>query len=199
MIKTITLLPILAFVLTLSGCLSTPSKPVSIVDWQQFLMRQTSLTEWRMTAKLGYQSPQDSGSAWLEWQQQQRYFDIHLSGPFGAGATRIKGEPEYVVMSQPGKEQEFAASSDDLTQQLLGLPLPVNALTYWLRGIPDPNSESSERSMNADGTMASLAQDNWTLQFSRYNQQGRWLLPSRISGQSGALSFKLIIKEWAPQ
>jgi outer membrane lipoprotein LolB len=184
--------------LLLTGCPSTPIKHAPINNWDLFNHQQRLLTQWHLAAKLGYQSPNDSGSAWLEWHQQQRHFDIHLSGPFGAGATRLKGNPEYVVMSQPGKEQLIAASSAELTQYLLGLPLPVEALTYWVRGIPSPTLQVNDRSINQDGTLATLSQDNWQLEFSRYAQYGDWILPGKLSGKNGELSFKLIIKEWLP-
>jgi outer membrane lipoprotein LolB len=182
----------------LSGCPSTPIQHAPINNWDLFANKQSQLTHWQLEAKLGYQSPNDSGSAWLEWQQQQRHFDVHLSGPFGAGATRLKGDPEYVVMTQPGKEDLIAASSEELTGHLLGLPLPVEALTYWVRGIPSPSLHISDRSMNQDGTLATLTQGNWQLEFSRYAQHGDWVLPSKLSGKNGELSFKLIIKEWLP-
>jgi len=184
--------------LLLSGCSNTLIQHVPINNWELFINKQSQLIQWQLEAKLGYRSPNDSGSAWLEWQQQNRHFDVHLSGPFGTGATRLKGDPDYVVMTQPGKDELIAATSEELIGHLLGLPLPIEALTYWVRGIPSPSLQISERAMNKDGTLAALTQGNWQLEFSRYAQYGDWVLPSKLSGKNGELGFKLIIKEWLP-
>lgn len=182
--------------LALSACTIQPRAPTTqVTDWQRFVDRQQRLTRWHMEAKLGYQAPQDSGSALVVWQQNQRHFDVHLSGPFGSYATRISGEPNRVVMRR-GDEQRLATSSEALTEQLLGLPLPVETLTYWVRGIPAPAIPIAGRTHNAAGALATLSQAGWDLEFSRYNETDGWLLPGKIAGRRGNLSFKLIVKRW---
>ncbi len=187
---------LIAVLMALSACTLQPVvKPAQISDWQDFVDHQTLLTQWRIQAKLGYRAPGDSGSALLEWHQNQHHFDVHLSGPFGAYATRISGDPEHVIL-QRGDEQHFATSSADLTRQLLGLPLPVEALTWWVRGIPTPDQPVDKRTHSDTGTLSFLSQAGWDLEFSRYENINGWLLPGKISGQQGDLSFKLIINKW---
>ena len=182
--------------LALCACTLQPRvETAAISDWQRFVDRQQLLDQWHLEAKLGYRATADSGSALVDWRQRQRHFEVHLSGPFGAYATRISGEPERVVMRR-GDEEQWATSSERLTRQLLGLPLSVEALTYWVRGIPAPTEPVAGRTHNDSGTLATLSQAGWELEFSRYTATDGWLLPRKISGRHGELSFKLIIKKW---
>lgn len=189
---------LIAAVLLLGACAHQPIETTAISDWQQFAARQQQLTDWRLEGKLGFRAPDDSGSAFIDWQQQQQLFDLHLSGALGFGATRLSGSPEHVVMTR-GDDTLAATNSTELTYQLLGMALPVESLTYWVKGIPDPNTPVLTQSHGDNGELTELQQAGWQLTLSRYQQHGDWLLPGRISGQRNGVSFKLIIKEWQPQ
>jgi Outer membrane lipoprotein involved in outer membrane biogenesis len=49
--------------------------------------------QFQLQGKIGVRTPQQSGSAFFTWVQQQEEFDIELTGILGAGKTQISGTP----------------------------------------------------------------------------------------------------------
>ena len=69
--------------LTLSGCQSLQTQPQSTQPTTQ------GLNQFNLQGKIGVKTPQQSGSAFFTWQQNQEQFDIELSGILGVGKTQI--------------------------------------------------------------------------------------------------------------
>ena len=191
---------LLALLFSLASCSLTPrtaTKPVT--DWQRFAEHQQQLRHWQLTGKLAVRLPTDSPPGMrISWRQQQQQFSLRLSGLLGIGTTYIEGDRQQVTL-RSGKQQHTANNSEELTAQLFGLPLSMADLTYWVRGIPAPEKPVTARLHNDNGALQTLSQDGWQLAFSRYKETDNWLLPGKITGQRGELSFKLIIKKWQPE
>ncbi|WP_461516794.1 lipoprotein insertase outer membrane protein LolB [Porticoccus sp.] len=190
---------LLLTMLTLGACaLHSPQPAPTVTDWDQHQQQLQQLQSWRLEGKLGYRDSRDGGSAWVNWQQSAEHFKLQLNGPFGAGATHILGDNNYAELQRSGKETIYAPSPTALTEQLFGWQWPVDQLQFWVRGIPAPNTPLAESHHNPDGTLASLDQAQWQLEFSGYQQVEHWILPSRIRGNNGEYSFTLVIKNWRP-
>lgn len=190
---------LLLTLLALGGCaLHSPQPAPAVTDWNQHQRQLEQLLSWQLEGKLGYRDSRDGGSAWVNWQQSDRSFKLQLNGPFGAGATHILGDDHAAELQRGGKETLYATSPAALTEQLFGWQWPVDQLQYWIRGIPAPNAPLDASGHNTDGTLATLNQAQWQLEFSRYQQVDRWILPGRIRGNSGEYSFTLVIKNWRP-
>lgn len=193
------LLSLILTLLLLGGCAMQSTQPTTIItDWDQHQQQLEQLQTWRLEGKLGYHDSRDGGSAWVNWQQSAENFKLQLNGPFGAGATHIIGDDHSAELQRSGKETIYAPSPAALTEQLFGWQWPVDQLQFWIRGIPAPNTPLVGSHHNPDGTLADLDQAHWQLEFSRYQQVDRWILPSRIRGNSGEYSFTLVIKSWQP-
>ncbi|MCY3291079.1 MULTISPECIES: outer membrane lipoprotein LolB, partial [Gammaproteobacteria] len=52
-----------------------------------------------LQGKIGVRTPQQTGSAFFTWIQQQDNFDIELSGILGVGKTQIQGKPGEVTLN----------------------------------------------------------------------------------------------------
>ncbi len=195
MLRTVSLL-LLCTTLLFAGCATRP--PPQTVAWPAHREALADLDHWRLSGKIGYRSPDDNGSAWLRWQQTGEAFELTLSGPFGAGAARIEGGDHYAILHQPGREAVEAASATDLTVWLFGLQLPVEPMREWIKGIPAGNRGTREMAFNEAGQLATLEQDGWRLSFSDYRRQGQWVLPGKIRGGNGSVSFTLVINSWEP-
>lgn len=195
------LIPALALLL-LAGC-ATPrlGPPVtSPVEWDSHRNQIAALEHWELRGKLGYRGPDANGSAWLTWLQDFESFDLTLSGPMGAGATRISGNPQLAVL-QRGSDQARASSPSELTREVLGVRLPLEELPWWVRGLPAPDTPSTP-SFGENHLLASLEQAGWQLAFSRYADVDGFHLPGRITGTGTGphegLSFTLVVNQWRP-
>jgi outer membrane lipoprotein LolB len=177
--------------LFLSGCAVSPTTDKALQ--QKSLV---SLTDWTLEGKLGFRSPQKNGSAWINWRQQGDDYNLRLSGPFGAKATQIQGNNHYAVLRQAGEKDLNAPDAQALTERLFGWPLPVQEMTYWVKGSPGPR-DAQILYVEDSKQISTLTQDGWKLEYSDYQTWQHWTLPGKIRGTKGDLSFTLVIKSWA--
>ena len=177
--------------LIIAGCASQPGERATATA------DPAALEHWQVVGKLGYRSPDKNGRAWIDWRQQKDTYQVRLTGPFGAGATEIRGDGDSAVLSQSGEQDVTAASGEALSAELFGWPFPVTELRYWIRGLSAPSSRA-DSTANPDGTLSTLSQRGWQLQFSDYGARERWRLPGRIRGHNGDYGFTLVIKTWQP-
>ncbi len=99
-------------------------------------------------------------------------------------------------------ETIYRRPPQQLAMQLTGLPLPVDALSWWARGLPSPTQPAAtDLATGADGLAVGFDQAGWQLSFSRYRQTDGGLLPGKIigslnAGEDRSYSFKLVISGW---
>ena len=182
--------------IALAGCatvapVTTQGKPDAALQ-----QKLAALQHWNINGKLAVRSTAASESARMQWQQNGARFDIHLSGPAGLKATRIHGTPSDVRFEQ-GEQTLHTNSIEELSQQLIGWPLPADKLTWWLRGLPAPDSTPQRTSYAPEGWLAALSQDGWNIHFSEPQQpRSDITLPSRIEATRDDTRITLIIKTW---
>lgn len=185
------------------GCSSQkPQPPESATTQTTQPQSAAQLQRWEAIGKMGVRSPRENGSANLTWLQAGDNYRIHLSGPLGAGATVISGSSAGVSLQRGSDPAVFAANPAQLTEQVMGWPLPVAEMFYWVRGLPAPGAASGQQK-NAQGYLQSLQQSGWQLSFGEYTKAGPYTLPTRIkastSNQAGPVSVTVVIKEWHPK
>lgn len=195
-------LTFLTLLLTLSGCslfqagTGTPPTAGTRVDWSEHVRTLTLLKEWQIKGKIGVRTRDDGGSAYLDWTQSFDSFYIILNGPLGQGTTIVSGNPTGARLEQSDGTW-IAESPDQLVQEHTGWEIPINHLLYWIKGLPAPTGEP-RLTHNALGTLASLEQDGWSLQFDQYIASMNTLLPQRIRISKGELRVILVVKDWLP-
>lgn len=191
------------FALLLAGCAGLGPQesvegPGNAEDWKTHKAQISHIDGWQISGKIGIRAPQDSGSGTLFWLQRQDYFDIRLSGPLGRGATRLTGRPDAVTLEVAGQGRFEAQSPEALVESQLGWQLPVSNLLWWIRGLPAPDSRS-RISLDNNGRLATLQQDDWDVQYLGYQEEDGIALPSRIKLEGRNLQITLVIKDWQPR
>ncbi|MDG1694626.1 MAG: lipoprotein insertase outer membrane protein LolB [Porticoccaceae bacterium] len=150
---------------------------------------------WNITGKLGIRTPQKAQSINLIWQQKNNNFNIKLNGPIGFGAATIKGNQQQLTIQKGSRE--LIKTPEQLGTSLLGVPLSVDAMSWWVKGLISPNhNQASNINFRDDGLISSFQQNGWQLNFSGYLANGAYTIPKKISGRHGDVSFKLVINEW---
>jgi outer membrane lipoprotein LolB len=185
--------------LGLSACSSLEGTKTSAIDSQLFEAKKiTALNTWQLKGKLGVRSPQQATSANLQWLQNPHQFELKLSGPFGTGAVIARGNRDSIEVVH--NSTSYTGAPDVLGQRILGVALPLDAITWWARGLPSPYAPPAVNSVTGSGgTPKSFQQAGWQLSFSSFQPTAGYLLPRKISGQFGDLSFKLVISNWSIQ
>lgn len=154
------------------------------------------LSSWNLDGRFGYRTGDDGGSASVAWRQRDTHGELHFSGPLGIGSAHLSWQPGLAEL-ETGKETVTARTTEELTWRLTGLNLPVEALQYWVRGLPWPHT-SAIPIFNQNGNISLLEQAGWQLEFDRYGAVDGLQLPFRVRAQHADQRFTLIIKEWEP-
>ena len=153
------------------------------------------LKKWQLRGKLGVRSSKTATSANIQWQQNQQDYAIKLSGPLGAGMVTAEGNQQIIEVKQGSKT--YRGNPQMIGDQLLGIPVPVHAISWWARGLPSPDlNPPIDLSTDVQGNINRFTQSGWQLSYSRYEIAQGYLLPTKLSGQLGDLSFKLIVSNW---
>ena len=189
----------LLFTILVSSCAINKSySPLHTIDWEQHLNKIAQLDHWTLQGRIGYRNSKEGGAAWISWDQQGNDFDVKLSGPLGVGATRITGNQYHAQLQRGARQPDIANSAEELTELLFGWQWPVKQLRFWVRGIAAPSPPKIESSYNSDGTLNSLKQSGWALQFFDYQEIEGWRLPGNVQGKKGIYQINLKIKTWLP-
>ncbi len=178
----------------LSACSLAPSKPNEVVPHTQ--SSQPIPENWRLSAKLGIRAPDQNGSVSLTWEQLGPAYQVQVQAPLGQGSAVIYGRDKEVVIERPGKPSITATDNEYLLKDTLGWSFPLNDLKFWVRGIANPDTATQSLQQNPTGTLDELQQSQWTISYSRYQQNGQWLLPGKIVAQKDDTRLTLIIRQW---
>ena len=119
--------------------------------------------------------------------------DFH--GALGRGAWRLDA-------GQAGAELELADGSlyhaetvDELLRERLGWDIPVDSLAWWVRGLEAPGRPGSAN-IGEDGTLESLEQDGWSIEFGRYREFAGIDLPVKMTARQAERTVKIAVREW---
>lgn len=190
--KNTILLTIGALLLTLlSGCATNSYQP------DHRLPIKTSIAEldnWKINAKLGIQTATDAQSIYINWQQQSDKYQLRLNGPLGFGSVYIVGDSNQAEIKKGN--QRITTNPQQLTMQLTGIPVPITALNWWVKGLLSPDYTATQIKRAPTGKLDSFIQAGWQISILSYVQKENYWMPKKISGRQGKLSFKLIISDW---
>ena len=112
----------------------------------------------RLSAKRG----NEGATANFSWNHAAQRDRIDLSSPFGQVYARIVGVGGSVTVERPGGATEVYPSWNAMSEALLGAPVPIADLAYWVRGIARADATASvER--DAQGRARVLRQQAWEI------------------------------------
>lgn len=127
----------LILALSVAGCASLQHEPApAAIDSQARLSGRISVN---VAGGAGGTSRASGGSASFELIGTPQAGRLELSSPLGALVARASWQPGLVSLQTPERERRF----DDLeamSRELLGEPVPVQALFDWLQGRPWPGA-----------------------------------------------------------
>ena len=163
---------------------------------------RAALNQWRYSAKVGLRSANLREQANLVWRFGDQSHDVRLFGPLGVGAIKLEFDDYGVQLSDAKGLLYQGTSAEHLLTEIVGWPLPIDALSYWLFLLPAPN-HPYQYQLNGQGQLASIRQLGWQIDFAAYRDyQGEMLPRSIIAAKQfsdiklGNVTVKLITKSW---
>ncbi|GMR20951.1 MAG: lipoprotein insertase outer membrane protein LolB [Gammaproteobacteria bacterium] len=195
---------LISLALILPACTTAPeSLRRHSALWPARQQALTGLQSWRLQGRLALKSEDEGIQLGLRWQRQGPHHRIHLFGPLGSGQARLElNEAGAVLWDGKGQRHE-GESGQELLYRVTGWLLPVDALVYWVRGLPWPGLPSWAR-WDAQGRLRELTQDDWNVSYQKYQQFQQYELPTsvRILRQANddvtELEVRLVVDLWQP-
>lgn len=186
-------------VLALQACSLRGPEPVSSVELAAQRQQLLLLSHWELRGRVAVKSAGGGGQGDLHWQQQDDETHIRVSGPFGAGAYDILWNPEKLELSSRDGSFSRGWAGQDAAEQFLaeqlGWTFPAVSSRYWLLGLPDPGFPAQEV-FAADGRLAALEQNGWTISYERYRDAAGLSMPAKIVMEKPGARLRLVIDRW---
>ena len=185
----------------LSACESLPVEPSPAMDQVKatIQLRQSqlaALTRWQLDGRISLVTDEEAWSGQLYWQQNEasNYF-IQFSAPSGQGAMQLLGSDESVELRMANGKSFQARDADTLLRQETNWELPIESLWYWVRGLPDPKLPV-KTTLDQQGLIQDLQQNDWHIQYKRYQQYDDHYFPRKIVIQHQDMKVRLIVTQW---
>lgn len=151
----------------------------SLTACQTFSLTKTSSVEqadqFTLQGKIGIRTPQQSGSAFYTWLQQQDYFSIELTGALGIGKTTIEGRSGQVTLTNAEVGTLHAATPEALLEQATGWTAPISHLKYWVQA--KPATSYAQIQYDQQQRPSQISEDQWLVDLS-YSKQKKQ--PNRL-------------------
>ncbi|MCK0165615.1 lipoprotein insertase outer membrane protein LolB [Marinobacter sp. S6332] len=168
-------------------------------DWQDRAAKLGQFDHWQLSGKLAVRQPSDSGTAIINhWTQEGEAYDLALSSSFlGMGSTKLKGVPGFIELTLSNGEVYRSGDPDALMEAATGWQLPLESLTWWIRGLPAPAGDF--RLLFDDrGELAMIRQDGWEIRYDRWHElQGNTpALPARITALKEKKRVRVVVSNW---
>jgi outer membrane lipoprotein LolB len=189
----------LALLAALGACTTAPLSEAPAKDpaaaWRRHSARMAAIHDWDIEGRIAIRSYNEAVNANLRWQQHGDDYQIHLSGPFGSGAVYLSGTPGAVRLKTDDQEM-VADNAETLLYQATGLLVPIESLKYWIRGLPQPDSGSTQ-ALDPQGRLARIEQGRWKVRFRAYAPVSRQQLPAKVFVDNHQLSVRIVIDKWS--
>ncbi|GLQ32468.1 lipoprotein insertase outer membrane protein LolB [Litoribrevibacter albus] len=198
----------LLIILGISGCTSIHELPEDSAEtstqtpaqWQQHLKQVSEVKHWTLSGKVGVITPNQSQTGYIDWQQDDYDFSINIRGTLGFGGLDLHGNQDLVTIHVDENNQRTLPTEIAL-ERYLDWEFPINALKYWVKGIPDPNSPVTSQHFNPSGQLARLNQQGWDIRLVNYEkhktkQNTPIALPHKIIARYNGHKVSLVLSDW---
>lgn len=171
--------------LALSGCagLFPSPPPVSTTGPTQALP-----SHWAVAGRLAVKASGKGSYANFDWKRQNGVDTFDITTPLGQTVARLARDASGVHLTTRG-ETHRAGSAEQLTQTLLGWPLPLDNLPYWLAGMPAPGVASEA---GVDG----FAQQGWRIELADFQDTPYGRRPGRVQLSRPDLELRFAMHQW---
>jgi outer membrane lipoprotein LolB len=163
--------------------------------WADHRAAAQRLVRWSFEGRVSVRGPNEGGSATLRWQESPEGAELRAMGPLGAGSFTLTRDSQGALLRTADGKQRHAAEVATLVQDAFGAQIPVDALAYWVRGLPAPGPVETLE-LDAHGRLAQLRQRGWDVEFSGYARSGALDLPARLQARSEPWEVRLAIRRW---
>jgi outer membrane lipoprotein LolB len=182
--------------LIVSGCTVTPTvRPPVPTDYQEHATVLSTLDEWALKGRAAITTASDSGTVALDWRQSGERYALELRAPWGAGTVQLNGGRLGVLLRSSKGQEEFAGDPGELLYRYTGYRLPLQALRYWLLGMPAPDTPADHQ-VDERGLVTQLLQHGWRVRYLAYGDYQGVALPTKMFLEGDDIEVRVAVQEW---
>lgn len=151
---------------------------------------------YRLEGRVSVRAGEENFSGGIAWRRDAASEELLLSTPLGQGVAELRGDAQGVTLLDAKGLEHRASDAETLVRERLGMALPLRGLTWWVVGHPRPDSPYQAEA-DEEGRLATLTQDDWRIDFSRYQPNGVHALPGKLVARRGEdLEVRLVVDAW---
>ena len=173
----------------LVGCTTSP------INYDPSSVSLSKLNHWQVKARVAIKTPEENVSATLDWEKKAEDFDFHIYGMFGATYAHLIQQGNQATLKLPEDQVFYHNDAEQLLYQSLGWDFPVDALSFWIKGLPSGKSGEA-LTRDVEDNLSVVVYGDWRVTFSRYQTYSGHLMPKMIKAVHPQLSLKVVVKDW---
>lgn len=155
-----------------------------------------SLDQWVLDGRLAVNDGQDGGSGHINWQRHGETSHMNFHGALGRGAWRLDADRDGAILELADGEIYRAPSLSQLVEQKIGWEVPVDALSWWVRGFAAPG-DWDLREFDEHGRLMSLSQFGWVIEYGSYADAAGIFMPRKLTARRDSYTVKFAVREWS--
>ena len=122
---------------------------------------QKPSNQFNLSGKIGVKTPQQSGSAFYIWEQNQDEFSIQLNGALGIGKTIIHGKSGEVTLNSSKTGLITAESPEELLERATGWVAPITHIVSWIQA--HPATTTAQVTQDTVKRITEINEDGWNV------------------------------------
>tara|TARA_R110000868_G_scaffold162538_1_gene393882 strand:+ start:42711 stop:43262 length:552 start_codon:yes stop_codon:yes gene_type:complete len=180
----------------LISCTTTKELPKNIEKkTQEFSLEQ--IKKWIFSGRIGVKTPEKNVAANFDWTQQNKHFNITMSGPLGAGKIKMQGTPNNATLTDSKDEVHKTNNINSMFTKITGYNVPLSNIFYWIKGQAAPSS-IHKINYNSKNKTKTIVQQGWTIKYQNfmYIKDKDLYLPEKVTISNKNVLIKIVIKNW---
>jgi len=155
-----------------------------------------ALRGFRMRGRVALSDGEQGGNGRLTWEQSADRLDVRFSAPLSQRTWRLERDRLGARMIDDQGQVSHAGDLQELLDRAWGIGVPVDALSYWLRGSRQPGS--GRVSLDQQARLQQLQQSDWTVDYLRWQEAADGLptLPTKVYASSGKRWVRVVVQRW---
>jgi outer membrane lipoprotein LolB len=175
--------------------MQAPESAAAVMAYQARLQELQALDQWTLKGRLAISDGMEGGSGNLIWRHDGDRTRMSFHGAMGKGAWQLQADPSGARIELANGRVRDAATIAALVLQEVGWQVPVDALSWWVKGLADPAKWES-RELNGHGQLVKLSQFGWEVEFGEYDEVSGSMLPSKLTARRGKYLVKMVVRNW---
>jgi len=181
-----------------AACVSVPRHEAAPMPWPERRAALQADDTFALNGRVALSAPGAGVNASLRWQQEGDVSRLSLDGPLGVGGAEVELHGDRLDLRTSRGEHLTGDAARAELERRIGFPLPLQALRYWVRGVPQPGVAADEVLDEAHQRLKRLVQDGWEIDYAAWLESAAGSLPRRLAVRRDDTRVRLVVDHWSP-